>query len=302
MSGAAATPSGESSRGVILVIVLWAVAMMTVMVAALSAGVRKDSGLAEIETDRLKSQMLVEGAVEVAAAKLLAGQDAARSLADGRPYRVDMGAGIVETRVRDAGGLIDINRADAELLTGFFGAIAGSDKAAEALARQIVDWRDKQSGATVTDAPTETPEESDINAEPKPKPAAFITTSQLYRLAGADRSLIDRALPFLSLFSRDGRINLATAPDEVLAGVPGIAPADIKMLTKARAAADWDGIEVKEIADRLKAFVSLDDSGVFIVDASVIAGNGLIAGTRLEATIMMDWAGQQPVHVVGWSW
>lgn len=111
--------------GMILIVVLWAVSLMTLAVVAISALSQKSISVAGAETDRLRSEMALEAGIAAGEGLILATAPDGRALLDGTPLVIDVGFGRkVEVRVRDASGLVDINRADLKMIEGL---IAGLD-------------------------------------------------------------------------------------------------------------------------------------------------------------------------------
>jgi general secretion pathway protein K len=278
------SPSRE--RGAILVIVLWAIAMMTVVIAALGTNVRTSTGLAVSETRRLKTEMLLEGGIDIAAAALIASGDQILRLSDGHSAQVDLGRGNIMTMaIRDAGGLIDINRAEDAVMAGLIAHVTGSSETGKTMAQQIAQARSAAAGAA---------DDS--------QPPAFITAKQLYNIGGIDPKAVAAILPFVGIYSKEGHINLAAAPDEVIASIPGITPLQIDTIAAARSRGDWQSQDIKDIAGDFEDYVSLDSTNVFLVDVTLGQSAELIAGTHLRATVMVDANGEKPFHVLSRSW
>ena len=285
MSKQAPVNEESQQRGVILVIVLWTVAMMTVVIAALSTNVRTTASLAGTETRRLKTEMILEGGIDAAAATLIASGENVRSVSDGHATAIDLGNGnIAEMKIRDAAGLIDLNRAEEALLAGIIAHATESEDTGKAMAQQIVQRRSGEVG--------------DADSQP----AAFISVAQLYNIKDMDPKVVAGFLPFVGLYSKEGRINLTAAPDEVIASIPEIKPAEIDMLIAARNGNDWDNNNIKSLLDDYDDYVTLDPTNVFMVDLELVQTSGLILGTHLKATIMIDKSADIPFHVISRSW
>lgn len=276
-------------RGAILLIVLWTVALMSLVVTTLAAHVRTGLDAAAVEVDRARSDLILEASLDVAAALLLAKLPKEPGFADGRRSRARVDGATLDIAIQDASGLVDINRADPTLLGGLIARVSGSADAAEALAWRIAEKR----------AP---PPAADGQPSKKAPLAPFTSLAQLYGLEGAEPAVVAALLPYLSLYSRDGKLALATAPEAVLASVPGMTAEDVKTLVSARAAKTLDRPEAKAVIERVGQFLSTEESTVFIVDAKIVQGERLIAGTRLTATILLDKEGDRPFHVMNLSW
>ena len=81
----------DSRRGMILVIVLWSVALMTVVVVALSSLVQTGLSSAGLDADRLRSRMALEAGVEIGMAMVLARRAGERAYFEGTPVVTDIG-------------------------------------------------------------------------------------------------------------------------------------------------------------------------------------------------------------------
>ena len=109
-------------------------------------------------------------------------------------------------------------------------------------------------------------------------------------------------LPYLALYSHGGRINPLAAPEAVLHSVPEMEAADIAVLLEARTRRNIDNPDVQLILAKYENFLTLSESSVYLVAVKAISGGGLIAGSRLQATIVLDAAGTVPFRVLAWSW
>jgi general secretion pathway protein K len=276
----------KESRGVILIIVLWTVAMMTVVIAALSTNVRTSANLAGTETRRLKTETLLEGGIDVAAAALIASGDNLRALADGHATNIELGnANLAEMKIRDASGFVDINRAEEDFLEGLIAHVTGSPEIGKTTAQLIIQWRSSE---------TETAEDTE--------PPAFASVAQLYDIKNIDRKVVTRILPFVNLYSKEGLVSLAAAPEEVIASIPEVNPVQVETLLGARSRGDLESNDINDLVDDFGDYITVDPSNVFVVDLTLVRGPGLIPGTHLAATIMINKTGDIPFHVLSRSW
>ena len=288
-------------RGMILVIVLWTVSMMTIVVVALGVYAQKSLSLAGVETARLRTEMALKSGVEAAGAMVLGTDAKQRIFADGSAVRVDLGGGrVVDISIRDATGLIDINRATAPLLAGLFLRVSRSEADPAKFGEQIVAWREENGGGE--QKPAQPGEGEEAGKQPSEPPPAFFSVAQLYGMDGAEPAAIDKLLPYISLYSHGGHINPMAAPEAVLQSVPEMEAADIAKLLEARIRRNTENPDVQHILAKYETFLTLSESSVYLVMVKAVAGGGLIAGSRLQATIVLDAAGTVPFRVLAWSW
>lgn len=302
-------------RGIILIVVLWIVATLAVLVAVLNSTVNKSARLAQLEDRRLKTQAMLDAGLEIAAAHLQTknAQGTTRWLADGRAYESPAPGGTVNIRIRDVSGLIDINKADERLLAGLFAQFAPSLNDATALAEAIVDWRkpDAEGGSggagetEASDGESNNEDEDEDENEDQPATRRFMSLTQLYSFPGAERELVSKVVPFLTIYSAYGVINPAAAPREVLASLPDISPQEIETLLQARLAGGLDSSDAKAILAKFEQFVlSEDDDEITPMYIVTVEAHGLrvLSGSRAETTIIAGASQDRPYHVLAQTW
>lgn len=279
-----------SSQGMILVVVLWVVAMMTVIVVALSSYSQKKVSLAGLETDRLRTEATLQAGVDVGMALILATNARDRVFFDGSAITAAIGNGRrVEVAVRDAAGLVDINRADSKLLNALGLRLELPKESVTAITERIISQRP-------------VPKENAGNAEKQLPPAVFVAPSQLYGLPGADPNIIQKILPFVSLYSTDGRINPMAAPESILQSIPGLTPEESAALADARQRRQWKTPAVQDILQRYTLFLGVNEARIFIIEVKLVSGDGLIAGSRVKAVAAINDSGDVPFQILAWSW
>ena len=60
--------------------------------------------------------------------------------------------------------------------------------------------------------------------------------------------------------------------------------------------------EVQDVFARYEKYIASGESTIFVVEVRIVSGAGLIAGSRLKATIILDSSGGAPFQVLAWSW
>ena len=279
--------------GAVLVIVLWTIAAISLAVAgALSTAVASAS-LARAEQRGLDAQADLRGAVEAAAWSQLRADPAARWLADGHNISLTINGQIVQLQIHDAAGLLDVNRADIDLLRNLFEATAVSRQAADAAADAIAAARGDVS-ASGDDANAATASvEGATTAQVDPQ-HAFASVAEIVPLLGGDSGLLSRALPLLTIYGRTGRMDPALAPATLLAAVPDIAPEEVQSLLSGRAGGHLVSDDAQAIAAKYAQYLDAGSAGIYRIDAS--------AGfRRSSAVILLMRDGAAPYHVLAWS-
>ena len=102
------SPAPAAERGIILIAVLLAVAIMAVMVVATAALTRSGISSEELEQRRLASHLALRSGVEAGKALILATPEDRRVYLDGDETAVDLGGGVSATvRLRDAADAVE---------------------------------------------------------------------------------------------------------------------------------------------------------------------------------------------------
>ncbi len=136
-----------------------------------------------------------------------------RWLADGRAYRWRFGEAVVELRVVDEQGKVDLNAAQPPLLSSLLQALGEPRESADRIAAAIVDWRDPDS----LSQPAGGGEDADYAGAELPygaKDAPFDTVPEVLQVLGMTPRLFALASPHLTVFS--GR----DPPDPAFASAP----------------------------------------------------------------------------------
>ncbi|MCB1379281.1 MAG: general secretion pathway protein GspK [Alphaproteobacteria bacterium] len=321
--GPAATPS---TRGIVLVVVLLSIAIMSVIVMALSAFMQRNLAEVSVEADRLRSEFALRSGLETAKAFVAAREARQRALFDGTPFDAGIGGGLqVTIAIRDAAGLVDLNRADPKLIEAVAAAAGLPADQASSLAAKIAELRKAaaaqnpeatpqapartRAAATATTADDTADQAGDQSATADETPAqediepVFFSPAQLRQIIDMSENDYDKILPFIGLYSATGKINPLAAPDLVLESIPGMAPGDIETFAGARRSGQWESdARIKEIQERLKDFVEVSEAKAFAIDVTLRSGAGIIAGRKVSAVVLLGSGRGMPFQTLAFSW
>ena len=144
------------------------------------------------------------------------------------------GGGAYELRIEDESGRYPLNTASEAELQRLFAALGLGHLEAVRLAAAIADWMDpdelhRLNGAEWDDY------YSDVPGGRHPANGPFVTLDELREVRGVDAALYDRLRRLLTV-ARDVRVNLNTAPEPVIAALPGIDRVAARRITQARRA------------------------------------------------------------------
>jgi len=156
----------RNDRGIVLIAVLLMVAMMSVMVVAVTALTRSGVAAHGLEQRRLASELALRSGLESAKALILATPVEERVFFDGTPLTIELGEGITaEVTIRDAAGLVDLNRSDMALVDAMLTASLAPAEA-QKISAQITDWRKKAEEKRKKDQPARQPAQQSGQAQP----------------------------------------------------------------------------------------------------------------------------------------
>ena len=187
------------ARGIAFVLVLWVIAMLSIMLGSFALVARTENLQSRHLFDTTQARYAAEAGLNLAIFELRKTDPAQRWMADGRPYRFGYGDAEIELEITDDSGKIDINAASGDLLTNLFmGRGVPMDQAA-ALSDAIQDWRDPDdlkhpNGAEAADYKA-------AGLSYTPKNAPFDTVSELQQVLGMTYDLYEKIEPGITIYS-----------------------------------------------------------------------------------------------------
>jgi type II secretory pathway component PulK len=194
----------RAQRGVALAVVLWFVAGMSLLVAAVVSAARTDLRLAQVHLHRAQVAAAADGAARLFLADLVDSRLAGAADAVQLSGRYDVGSYRVAINAVPASWLVDPDAAPAELLTMALDLSADLDRAeARALAAAVVQWRDSPSVR---------------------RGSRFTAIEDLLNVPGMNRSTLDSVRDYLAEPGTRGLSGLGPRTEERLQLVAALAP------------------------------------------------------------------------------
>jgi len=212
--------------GFIVVTVLWILAGLSTLVSVYAAFVvQTASGLAAHD-DYLRAHALTSAAVELTAYQQLTSSEQTRATRGSFNFR--LAAANVSVAFQSEAARIDLNAAPKPLLAGLFMALGARPDAADSYADRIVGWRSPPSAK-------DDPEASVYRSLGYgPRGGKFPHVNELALVRSIPSSLVERALPFLTVYSGRPQVNVFDAAPEVIAALPGITPVQVSAILAQR--------------------------------------------------------------------
>lgn len=286
----------SSQRGLVLVVVLWIVATLALLVAALNASVRTGTAVVGNEVNDARRLASIDAGIEIAAARLKFVEAGMAWRPDGRPHELEFAGARLVLTIFDAAGRIDLNKADIELLAGLLAKYTDDRAEAESMAARIVDWRDKDSERTTGGA--EIDDYTKAGSQRMPADGPFISVTQLRHVLGMRHELYRHIAPLITVFGRSGRINPATAPRAVLLSLPGISAAEVDQVMALRANDKPNLTEITRVLAPARKWLNARPGPAYIIRVSIIGANGRPVRSR-EVIVVFDIDKGAPYRVVG---
>jgi general secretion pathway protein K len=323
------TPRLAAPGGFILVAALWILAALATLAVIFSIYVAKSAVSLSLNDNDIQTDALVYAALELTAYQVSTpkAEDApgasppgpsspgappaaapARPNADAPPpppsgdFSFRLGRANVAVSFLPETARIDINAAPPELLAGFFTALGVPRQQAEQYVQRIVGWitAPKQTG-TQTVLPEDNNEEALYRAAGRsyaPRGAPFAHIDELYLVVDIPPAIIERAKPFLTVYSGKSQIDVLDAAPEVVAAIPGLTPNIIQSLAEARrTGAGADQVTQLLSALPMRNVVTIEGGDTYRVTARIRYDNGRQAGAEV---VIRTGTKDSPYGVLWW--
>ena len=232
-------------RGFALLLVIWVVAILSVLAAGFAVATRSESRLARNLLEAAEARALAEAGVARAGLALLETDPRRQWRGDGTPHELALEGGTARIRIEDEAGKIDLNLAPPELLSGLCVELRIDGSICAALMDGVTERR---RSVAPTPAPNQPLQLGALRFQAgqaigigtqsltQLQVAAFGAVDELSQLPGIDPETVERLRPFVTVYSQNPRIDTSVAPREVLLAIPGANPREVERLMDARAA------------------------------------------------------------------
>lgn len=286
-------------RGVAFLLVLWVIAMLSILLGSFAMVARTENLQARHLFDSTQARYAAEAGLNLAVFELRKADPNMRWVGDGRAYTFGYGEAEIEVRIHDDSGKIDINAPNPERLSALFTARGLELEQAEALAASIVDWIDPDDLAQPNGA--EIDDYEALGLPYGPKNAPFDTVSELQQVLGMNYELYSRIEPSLTIYSgrSDPNIGFADVPTLMAAGCTEEQATLIVQLRQSIPPGDPAANEIPG-CDGVTPIVAGGGGLTYSVESRAKLPNG--ASTTLDATIRMGGvnAAGRPYVILRW--
>lgn len=216
----------DRERGVALVIVLWAVMLLTVIAGNFVFAMRTETLVARNAVSGAQAEAMANGAVHRALYETFkSAANADTWKADGRERQWEQNGAKIRVVMMDESGKIDINTSSDELLRGLLLSVGVNAEKSAQLLDAILDWRDADALTRPNGAESGAYQAAGLQYEPANAP--FDAVEQLQQVLGMSHDIYSRLAPLITIHSRQPGINTLVAPRGVLMAIPGADPAQV---------------------------------------------------------------------------
>jgi general secretion pathway protein K len=213
------TAHAHCQQGVALILVLWVIALMSVLLGSFALIARTENLQARHLLDATTARYAAEAGLERAVYELRSADPLTRWVGDGRAYEFAFDNAKVSVALTDESGKIDINSADDTLLQSLFVSAGINPDQAANLSDAIQDWRDPDDEVHPRGA--EAAQYKAAGLPYLPRNAPFQTVSEVQQVFGMNYELYARIESAITIYAGGNNPNPQYAPLEVLMALPG---------------------------------------------------------------------------------
>ena len=286
--------SDTRQRGIILIVVLWTVASLSLLLSTINVSVRTNNAVARAELITAKLESLADAGVELAVARLHARGDQ-RWLPNGQPYDVSFGGAALRIRITDANGLVDLNKADAGVLFAVFKTKLGSDQKAV----QLRDWVLAQRASATASAQRAIGARV-VAGSRTDQSSAFIHVDDLLRNGSMNVQMLNSLRDVLTVHSRQGKINPVNASEALLTVLPGVGAETAAAIVEARARSDKKLSLAGLVAKSGRSSLKSGEGPAYRITVDV-SGAGFAKPVTMTAVILVGTDGDAPYYGLSWE-
>lgn len=287
----------KNEQGISLVIVLWMLVAMTLLAFTFSQAVRTDLILSANQQNSAKSQALAEEGIWRGAIMVLNKAEALsfgqRIKLDGTLYHLESDIGRLQVSLQSVNGLIDLNHSPSAVLKALARSIGLSNTDADTFSDAVLDWRDTDDIKRPLGA-----EKNDyiaLNLPYSAKNGLINDVSELANILGISFTTYKKLSPLVTVYSGQPRVDIESAPRQVLLGLPGLTSAMVDTIINNRNA---NSVDLNVIPAQYRQHVGAGLHEYIRLSSRATVNEST---TGIEAVIQFVPNDFSPVTVVSWQ-
>ncbi len=282
-----------SERGFVIVAVLWILAALSALATIFSVYLANSAQALAVTDAGLQTEALVSASLELTTYQLLLAGDKARPALGSFHFRLDNAE--VRVAFTSETARVDLNFASREMLANLFAVLGADQNIAKEAADRIVGWRTRPAANAANE------EEALYRAAGltySPRQSLFTHVYELSLVLGLRPELVDRALPFVTVFSASPDVDVLIAPPEVIAALPGMTPSVLNDFLNQRPALSRDQPAIAAALGPAQASATIPKSKSFRVLTTLRFDNGRQTSSEVVIALGED---KDPYHVLSWQ-
>ncbi len=296
----------DTERGVALLMVLWVMVFLMTVVLSFSYMSRVETESEFFFSQHLREEFLLEGllhrtVVEILYSKAHPAEEGVLDLY-GRPNSIQLNGETFQVRVSPENGRLDLNSSSGLILRGLLKNMGVSQERIDIFVDSLLDWRDRDNLHRLNGA-----EDDYYGSLPRPykcRNESLRTVEEVLLIRGMDEDLYygtdgrGGLRDLLTVYSRSAKININTAPRELLLAIPGISEEVVDALIEYRTQQPFRTItEVQAIAggayQTLAPYIEVRSGDVYRIVVKRPGGS-----TTLEAVVRVTKSGYEMLRVM----
>jgi general secretion pathway protein K len=269
MRGSLVSVRRSSECGFVIVAVLWILVALSVLAMIFSVYLSNSARALGITDTGLLTEALTSASLELTAYQLLLADEKSRP-AQGS-FRFTMDDAEVLVSFSSEAARVDLNKAPKELLANLFEVLGAEQTQAGDIAERILAWRTPPKKEVAND------EEALYLASGliySPRQAPFAHVNELSLVLGVSPAMVERALPFFTVFSKSADVDVLLALPEVIAALPGMTPEALNEFLKTRSSLPRDQKAIRTAFGSAKVTVNLPQPKSYRVVTTLRLDNG----------------------------
>jgi general secretion pathway protein K len=253
---------------VALLLVLWACALLAVLLGGYAAVVHTEAVLARYQLAHARAHYAAEAGLMRALRGLHDTRAVQRWVGDGRLYTMSYDGAAVRIRAIDESGKVDLNSASPQVLQGLFRAAGMTPDEAQALTLRVVEWR---SPSAFDGATGDATGYAAAGRRYRPRHGPFASVEELQMVLGMTPALYRTLAPHVTLWSGQASPDPNVATALALAAIPGMTAQRAQEIQAARQrnAADPELTVGSGVTHSVRSQATLADGTQAVVRATV---------------------------------
>jgi general secretion pathway protein K len=218
----------DRESGVAIVLVLWMIALLTVLAVAFARDAGVQAKIVRNQYNTARARALADTGVSLAILNILDPAPGDQWRLDGSARELTYGDGQIRLSLQSEDGKIDLNHASDQVLGNLFRTVGLDTGQADNFAGAVASWKRTRmniwngAGDRGAFAPTAS------------AAGPFLALEEFGEVDGVTPEIYRLVSPFLTVFSGTDRIDPLVAPRQVLLSLPGVDPGEVDAYVSAR--------------------------------------------------------------------